>query len=436
MNTISTTVNRYRKSEFVRNVFTVFSGVSFAQIIPFFVSPILTRLYSPTDFALFGLFTSTAMFFGNIATLQYDKAIMLPEEIEDAVNVMVLSLISVLVMTSISAIVVILLNKFLLDLMGNQSMRIWLYLVPISVFLGGIFRTLNMWASRIKAFKRVAARNISQTTVGAGSKLIFGFLRYTSGGLIIGSLLGQSFSTALLVAQTMKDEIHRKYLSFQGMRINAIKYKDFPLFTNWQGFSDMVNTTGSRYIISNIFGATVLGLFSFTFGILQKPLQVIGYSISQVFFQKIADNYNKNKNVWPLIKKILTRLLFVGAMIFIPIFLFGPKIFQFVFGESWRGAGIYARLLVPWLFAKFVISPISSIPLVLKKQKQFVIYSLILNIYVPISIFTFGIVTNNFQVALLISSIGVMFYLVALMFWFKRILKNANYTDIGINNEI
>jgi O-antigen/teichoic acid export membrane protein len=72
------------KSEFTRNVLTLMTGTTIAQVIPIAISPILTRLYSPEDFGEFALFIAIASIFGFIANGRYEMALMLPKKDENA----------------------------------------------------------------------------------------------------------------------------------------------------------------------------------------------------------------------------------------------------------------------------------------------------------------------------------------------------------------
>jgi hypothetical protein len=77
---------RLRKSSFVKNVLVVMSGTAAVQIIDFALSPIMSRLFSPSDFGIFDSFDAV---FGVIAagvTLEYTHATMLPKERKDAIN--------------------------------------------------------------------------------------------------------------------------------------------------------------------------------------------------------------------------------------------------------------------------------------------------------------------------------------------------------------
>lgn len=410
------------KGEFAKNVLTVFTGMSFSQIIPILVSPVLTRIYSPAEFGVLALFMATGMIFGNISTFQYDAAIMLPKEEKDAINLLALSIFLTLCMTFISFIIIFAFNSQLVYLMDNEKVANWLYLVPLSVLLTGVFRSFSFWASRNKQFKLIAARNITQTTTTAGVKLISGFAKYTNGGLIIGTLAGQFVATALLLVESFRRSLmDTKLVNRKSIFQNAKKYKEFPLFTNWQGFFDMLNDTGSRYIISNFFDSTILGLYSFTFGILERPLQIIGQSVAQVYYQRGAEIYYTDGDLWILTKKIIKRLVIAGLIIFMPILIFGKTIFLFVFGDKWAIAGLYAQILVPWLLAKFILSPMSKIPIIVGKQKQFFFVTIATNILVPTNFLILKFYINNFNIILLINSLSVFTIYILLLFWFKKI---------------
>ena len=53
---IKESLARLKKSSFVKNVLVVMSGTAAAQIIGFALTPIISRLFSPSDFGVFGSF--------------------------------------------------------------------------------------------------------------------------------------------------------------------------------------------------------------------------------------------------------------------------------------------------------------------------------------------------------------------------------------------
>ena len=73
-----------RNTEFRRNVLTLLTGTTVAQLIPFLISPIITRLYSPEDLGRLALFVSIISILSIISTCKYDAAILLPKEESNA----------------------------------------------------------------------------------------------------------------------------------------------------------------------------------------------------------------------------------------------------------------------------------------------------------------------------------------------------------------
>ena len=80
-----------KESEFYKNVLTLMSGTLIAQALPFFTSPILSRIYSPENFGVYGLFTSIVGVTAVLATGRYELAIMLPKKETDARTIVKIS---------------------------------------------------------------------------------------------------------------------------------------------------------------------------------------------------------------------------------------------------------------------------------------------------------------------------------------------------------
>src|SRR5207248_6310135 len=76
--------HRLSRSAFVRNVLTIMAGSVMAQAVGFALTPVISRLFSPTDFGLFGSFNAVAAVIGAVVTLEYTQSIMLPKDKRDA----------------------------------------------------------------------------------------------------------------------------------------------------------------------------------------------------------------------------------------------------------------------------------------------------------------------------------------------------------------
>jgi O-antigen/teichoic acid export membrane protein len=153
------------------------------------------------------------------------------------------------------------------------------------------------------------------------------------------------------------------------------------------------------------------------------PMKLIGTSLSQVFYQKASEAFNDGKALWPITKKMLTRLSLIGIPSFLVIIFIGPSLFSIVFGGRWHDAGIYAQILMPWIYLVFIGSPIANLSSILGKQKGFFTLTLIGNLGMPIILFCFSILNNQITYLLfLMSFLGCIYYFIAIM-WIRSITK-------------
>jgi O-antigen/teichoic acid export membrane protein len=104
---------------------------------------------------------------------------------------------------------------------------------------------------------------------------------------------------------------------------------------------------------------------------------MIGTSMSQVFLQEASEKHANNEDIAPLITKILLPLVKFGLPLLLLFVLFVDDLISLVFNERWEAAGVYAQILAPWLFCNFLISPISQIPIIVNKQREVFLLSLV-----------------------------------------------------------
>lgn len=409
------------KSEFSRNVLTLMTGTTIAQAIPIAISPILTRIYSPEDFGILALYISIVSFVAIIVTARYEMAIVLPKTDEEAINILALSLAIMFLIVLLTTFTIILFHEKILRLLNAQEIGNLLYLVPLSILLTGLNQTFNYWANRKKYFGSISSSQISQS-IGIGiTQTGFGFTSI-SGGLVFGNIFGRFMAAFVLIKKFIKNDTSflssiDKTRMIQEMK----KHKDFPLVNSLHAFGDIIRTSGSVMLLSSFFGATVLGFYALSLRVLQVPIGIVGSALGQVLFQKFTKLHNDNEDLFPYVKNVLFQLIIIGVPIFVFLYIISPELFSFVFGEKWRVAGEYSRILVPYLFMNFLISPISSIPIILKKQKEIFYISVIGNI-----LFLFIIVLfQDFSIKRVLGMISTVMsiYYIYVLYWYYKVLK-------------
>ncbi len=84
------------KTELRRGVAVLIGGTTLGQIIIVVSSPVLTRLYTPSDVGVYSVATSILSILIVVSCLRYELAIPLPESDVAAANVLALSLVTTL----------------------------------------------------------------------------------------------------------------------------------------------------------------------------------------------------------------------------------------------------------------------------------------------------------------------------------------------------
>jgi O-antigen/teichoic acid export membrane protein len=77
------------KSPFIKHVFTLVAGNAIAFIIPVLLYPALSRIFTPEDYAVYGLYVAVFSFLEIASAGRYDFAVVIPEKDDDAKHLVV-----------------------------------------------------------------------------------------------------------------------------------------------------------------------------------------------------------------------------------------------------------------------------------------------------------------------------------------------------------
>jgi len=417
-------INRLKpKSEFSRNVLTLMTGTTIAQAIPIAISPILTRIYTPEDFGVFALYMSVLGFFAIIINGKYDMAIVLPKEEKEAFNIFILSLLITCFISLIITFFIFIFFEKILFYLNNQDIGLFLYLIPLSSFLIGIYQSLYYWLTRTEQFGHISISQIGQSLTTGSSQVSSGYMELL-GGLISGNIIGRVIAILVLLKYFFQEkslnikDIQKKLLIKQMMR-----YKDFPLISTFHSLSEISRLSGTVILISFFFGSTVLGFYALALRILQVPLGIIGSSLGQVLYQKFNTLHNDKRILYPYMKVVVFKLLLIAVPLFFVLYMVLPDLFKFIFGENWYYAGEYSRLLIPYLFMNFIVGPVSHLIMIVEKQKTFFYMALVSNFLILIMVFTGGSLSFSLNKILLYTSIAMAFYLCIVLYMLFKYSK-------------
>lgn len=336
------------KTQFVKSVFTLMSGTTIAQAIPILISPVLTRLYSPVEFASLAVFIVLTTILGLIGTGRYELAVMLPEQEDDAASVVILA--GVLLVSACAFYCVLMLffqaqiNYFL-----HYKFDYLIYWLPLTAFFYGVYQILSYLVNRQRQYYKLAKSAVIQQCVLAVVAISLGF-SHQQNGLIIAQVTGQIAGCIALAGQAVSNWYQTvRQTTIARVLQSARLYKQFPSFN--VPYS-LVGTLSQDFLVVALTAFNqmyVAGLYSLARRVLYAPINFLSASLGQVFYKEAAVGFGN-----PKLESLTVKLSLTIVALFVPAFVFfafwAPELFALAFGEKWRAAGTYGVVLIPVAF--------------------------------------------------------------------------------------
>lgn len=335
----------------------VAGGTVVAQILGVLVLPIVSRIYSPADFGVMAVYSSVIAILSELSGFRYYLAIPLPKQKRYAHALVLLSFTLQIIIVSILTIIIFLLGDQILHRFSLDVLIPYKYLLPVGLFIIGIYNVISQWAIRESLFAAIGKTKITQVLFGIITKILLGIIGMKPIGLLIGTIIGQGGGITTLSWEIFKKNGIPKFNRSNLFRV-LYRYRKFPMYSSLFGILNTLGVNMPQFFLSSFFSIQVTGLYSMAIALLQVPSVFIGQGLAQVFLQR-ASGAKHSGNLKQLVLKFYVILFKLGFFPIIFISLFAPTIFSVILGERWMDAGKYALLLSPWIAVAFVFSPIS-----------------------------------------------------------------------------
>lgn len=371
------------KSTFFKNTFALLTGATITQLIPLITAPILSRIYLPEYYGYIGLYISFSTIATSITNLQLSQAIIVTETKEEEDNLVLLCLLLTILFTFISLIIVFFYNHFNLNQKVHNSLNLWLWFLPLSILINGMSTIYIKLLTKHNKFRLLSFSRVSTTIITVSISLFVGYLTKTELGLFLGLLIGQF--TGLFIIMVGSKELALNIHSCKKEKMIGLikKHKKFTLFTLPSDFLGNWSSQLPIQMITYYSTANAVGLFNYTQRMVSIPINLISGSTAPVFAQRATKDYLNDGCCRPIYIKTSLMLAGIGFLPFLGLLLFAPNLFGLVFGEKWIEAGIYAQILTPMFYLKFIVNPLSFVFYLANKQFE----DFILNIFTIVLIF-------------------------------------------------
>ena len=386
------------------------------------MAPLLTRLFSPEQFAIYANFAAMVGLLGIIAAGRFELAFVIPRRNRHAQFLFVTSCIILGGVVLLSFLIYIF-RDAVARWYDAPEMARYMILVPLAIFSLAFHNIQENWMLRERRYRLISSNKIIQSATNNLIPVVIGYIGWGFNGLVVGWILSNLISILLFVPAIRRSwEPFRYHGSIAKMLVS--RYRDFPTINSLHAFTDILATQFLIFwVLTNEFGLVVLGLFSVMNKYIKAPITLVSSAVSQVYYSEAASRRRKERDVQPLqVRTIKTTLIFAVPFALV-VFFFAPVIFEWYLGGEWRAAGEYARIMTPALFFRFLSSPISGTPILFDRQKKAYFYSVIGYGAGLAVLFFMSARGYNFEKTLIAYSVVMSLYYIGLIIWFLNLTK-------------
>jgi len=399
------------KSEFSRNVVTLMTGTAIAQAIPVFVSPILTRLYSPEDFGTYASYLSVAVILASVSMFRYEQAIMLPKSTIDALSLLQASFKILVYFMFFLFIIFCLIGMF-----GLVDIKLLILVIGMT-FVSSFISLYTVYLNRVKKYKVLSKLLIQASMSNALLNVAIGVFFHSPFILFSNIVTSKVFSVRNEIKNFIK--LIQTKISKPRIYANLKKYDDMIKFSAPSALVQAINRNILVVYLTVYFDPALAGGYFLMQRVLGSPISIFSSSFGQVFFKEFTDSREKAK----LLLSTWIKLAIVVFPIAILLFFVLKPIILFVFGSDWLIAAEMAKILLPYYAVYFIFSTTSRSHITLRLQHISLLFSVI-DLIVRLLIMLYGISFKNGMVIIgLFVTYDILQMLLMNVIAYKKALK-------------
>lgn len=326
-------------------------GAGVGPLVQLLATPLLARLYLPSDFGHLALFMSAAGILVAVSCLRYEVTIAVVEDERVPAGVWVAVGSALLLFFLLLLAVGLRVPQMLFPQLAELGREIWG--VPIFGVCGGLVLVGMQLTLRRAEFGLNAALRSAQTVLFVLLALLF-----TDVGLVRSSILS-GFAVGLVVILYLIKETPA--VGAIELRRVAKDHRQYPLFLMPTSLLDAMALAAPVFFISSAFGVEATGHYSQILRLVGAPLILAGLVAGQLFLKRSGEMYRNGQSSSALLWRSVTALGVVAITTFSFLLVGGEYFLGWILGGAWRVDTPFMSLVTAPLLFRLIVSPVTSV---------------------------------------------------------------------------
>lgn len=337
------------------------------QIVVLASTPVLSRIYSPKEFAVFSVFSALSAVLMVLPALRLELRVPIEMEEEEARRTAMVALQCTAVFAIVGSLLLGTVLIFYAEALRGWDVTGWLWLLPVSAASTAAIAVLNQWAIRSQEYVAISVRNISRNSTMVLIQLALGLFWDSAAGLLLGFVFANLIATATM-CRSLRIKIGDLFVKHNALGLVS-KLRNFSAKMVFSGFLNLAGIQLPIVIFALYFSTTETGQLGMAQRVLSLPIAIVGLAIGQVFLGKFASASRGGSGGRKIFLSSTIRLLFIAAVLSVTTALLGPILVPWLLGAAWSQSGQFTAILALGVAAQLVASPLSQVLIVLGRLK-------------------------------------------------------------------
>ena len=359
--------NSFIKSN-TKNALFLFTASFLNLLITVGITPLISRIYSSSDFAVLSLYTAFINIISQFVTFKYDYKIASSNNLKEAKNLLIISCFVAFIVSSALFLIIPFKTVFLQVLKISELN--FLYFVPIGAFFVGVNAPLCNTAIYLEKYKLAGASIVIKGAITAFFQIIL-YDKFPL-SLVLSQCAGYIFSDIVLFLFAFKS-LTKANTQLDGIISTAKQNIGYPKYIVIGSLCACCSFNLQNFIIISLFGEVMGGNYAVVIRILSVPITVVGTAIGQILLKNIGEGRSFSSSM-DIIKKTSYFLWVSSILGFSGIFILRKFIIRVFLGSKYEFALLFLVYLLPYFLIRFAVSPVILALPIFKKQKQITLW--------------------------------------------------------------
>ena len=396
-----------------------------SSLIAVVLLPIVTRIYTPDQYAGYALALAASALLATVLSGRYEMAcVVAPNDDSGDREAWKMARLALCLAIGCAIVLQIGIALAVATIASHltEPTEVALLLLPLTTLAVAASSIQTLLDTRIGAYHTISLLLVARTAILCGLQILLGLSQPTTAGLLIPLVICQAPSLLRLLYLLVKKAPGPHASTFRQL---AIRHKRYPQFQIWAAIANSLGFNLFVLALSISYDQLAVGLFAVASRIVLFPTAVITGPIRTVYFREASRRANAQTAGLSLYNRILLALCIAGCAIYLLIALVTPCLTA-ALGSDWSAAEIFIYASIPIGIASFIGAPANSALIVHGRQGGLLVWRLVLVASGPALILAAPAAGVSGAVAVGAASTGLLAATAAYAWWARRVFVGVN----------